>query len=73
MIPRLVALCVLVAALAFFAGFATAVRLHGNWIVMRDAGGCVAYDPDVGRNVARWEVGAGNRCRLGDLIWSRLL
>jgi hypothetical protein len=73
MIPRLVALCVFVAALAFLLGFATAVRLHGNWIVMRDTGGCVAYDPDVGRNVARWGVGTDDRCHLGDLLWSRLL
>jgi hypothetical protein len=70
-----IALCAVIClamAGTYFAGFDRAVSVRGDWMVMRDAGKCIVYDPDY-RVSYKWATRADGRCHLSDAAWHYLI
>lgn len=60
------------AAMLFCAGFAWSVSVHGDWILARSNGQCVAFDPEIGKPVGSWPPAPDGRCHMSSFIWGYL-
>jgi hypothetical protein len=45
-------------------GFLDSIRLHGDWMIARSGGRCIAFDPDNHRNAGAWMPSSDGRCHL---------
>lgn len=67
---RLIIMALLAYAIGLTAGLGMSVAHYGDLIIMRNAAGCVAFDPDRGQNSGSWAIGDDGRCHLRDFYFT---